>query len=610
MLFEPSSLNKGRDSHAGPFDMSDFASDAEALGARPSSSIRGCAVLLPGSPRLPNNPFGKDVANFELYRSLLLHSGLEELCFLTPVPFEPAALRQSLIGAQSSPTRVACTGFFNTGAAERCGVLFRGKADLADLAWQRRQTKDERAYSLVGLIHTIAPPAIRQYIGQCAIAPVEPWDALICTSPVVRDNLVQMFEAWNDYLGARLGASVKPPRAPMLPVVPLGVDYQKLAAAADNRLARAELRRRLQVPDDEALILWVGRLDPLEKTFPQAMFQAIEEASRRARQRVHFAMVGWFPDPKAGPRLYAEAARLHAPSVAVHMLDGNNRKLVEAIWSAGDVFLSLVDNIQETFGITLLEAMASGLPVVASDWDGYRATVEHGLQGFLIPTLGGPPGLGYAMSLPHVFAMESYQHYVGALAQCTAVNVARAAEALAALISQPELRRKMGQAGRKRVQSTFDWPIVVGELISLFDELAEIRRHSAGFGSPSARARKRDPLKDEPFLSFAAFATEPLADAVVVRARACGVATPTSLFQGAALNRFGARWRATLQETESVYALLRQEGELAVGQILSRFPISRRAPLQASLLWLCKLGLLDWDARGSGRLRQAPATVS
>ena len=49
---------------------------------------------------------------------------------------------------------------------------------------------------------------------------------------------------------------------------------------------------------------------------------------------------------------------------------------VGELWAAADVFLSLVDNIQETFGITPLEAMAAGLPVVASDWDGYRYTMR------------------------------------------------------------------------------------------------------------------------------------------------------------------------------------------------------------------------------------------
>ena len=57
-----------------------------------------------------------------------------------------------------------------------------------------------------------------------------------------------------------------------------------------------------------------------------------------------------------------------------------------SVWHAADVFVSPSDNIQETFGLAVLEAMASGLPVVASDWDGYRDLVADGETGFLVPT--------------------------------------------------------------------------------------------------------------------------------------------------------------------------------------------------------------------------------
>ena len=92
--------------------------------------------------------------------------------------------------------------------------------------------------------------------------------------------------------------------------------------------------------------------------------------------------------------------------------------------SAADVFISLVDNIQETFGITPLEAMASGLPVVVSDWDGYRHTVRDGEEGFLIPTLGGPEE-GFVGDLvgEHALGFKSYQQYVSIVAQHTAVHV-------------------------------------------------------------------------------------------------------------------------------------------------------------------------------------------
>ena len=62
------------------------------------------------------------------------------------------------------------------------------------------------------------------------------------------------------------------------------------------------------------------------------------------------------------------------------------------MWSAADVFTSLSDNIQESFGLTPIEAMASGLPVLVSDWDGYRDTVTHGAEGLVVPTVMPPAG--------------------------------------------------------------------------------------------------------------------------------------------------------------------------------------------------------------------------
>ena len=56
-------------------------------------------------------------------------------------------------------------------------------------------------------------------------------------------------------------------------------------------------------------------------------------------------------------------------------MDGRVPGVSQTAYAAADIFVSLSDNIQETFGLTPVEAMAAGLPVVASDWDGYRETI-------------------------------------------------------------------------------------------------------------------------------------------------------------------------------------------------------------------------------------------
>ncbi|MCR5877648.1 glycosyltransferase family 4 protein [Phenylobacterium sp. J367] len=453
---------------------------------------------------LRGNPFGKDVANLELFRALALHAGLDELTFVSRRQGEDEELAAALLEGRPTPTRVKAGVLLNQGVVAEAGTLLRGQPDIYDLAWLRRRAVGDRGYSLVGLGHTLAPPAVRHYMAMASVGPTHPWDAIVCTSPSMQAALAEMFAEWGEHLADRTGGAA--PAHPSLPVIPLGVDAGRFAGLADRPQARASRRAALGVGEDDIVILWVGRLSYFEKAFPQPMFQAVQAAARDSGVKVAFALAGWFPGERDA-ELFREAAAACAPDVGVHFLDGNDRELVGELWAASDIFLSLVDNIQETFGITPVEAMAAGLPVVASDWDGYRFTVRNGAEGFLIPTLLAPSGgMGDSMVLHHTTEAESYQSYVGTVAQHTAVNIPRAARALADLIRAPDLRRGMGAAGRSRVRAVFDWPMVARQYRALFEDLAAIRN---GALDPPAR-HAMNPVKGDPFRAFRGFASRPL----------------------------------------------------------------------------------------------------
>ena len=89
-------------------------------------------------------------------------------------------------------------------------------------------------------------------------------------------------------------------------------------------------------------------------------------------------------------------------------LDGRQASARQTAWAGADVFCSLSDNIQETFGIVPIEAMAAGLPVVVSDWDGYKDTVRHGVDGFRIPTCMPQAGLATDLALRHALEVDTY----------------------------------------------------------------------------------------------------------------------------------------------------------------------------------------------------------
>lgn len=568
----------------------------------------------PGRFPRRKNPFGKDIANAGLFGALVRHGAYRRVNVLNQPGIPADQIAADLFPDQEVPLTLESGSLLSTTLPARSGVVLRGQPYLSELAWLRRAHGLDGDYSLVGLIHTIAPPAIREMIGAAALAPVHDWDALVCTSPAVQEAITAMFEAWTGHLHDRFGG-LRSPR-PRLPLIPLGVDVETIADQASAPAARSELRSRCGLDDDAVLVLWVGRLSFFEKAFPQAMFQAVQEAAVKTGRRLDFALVGWYPNGDDDRRRYHEAAAALAPDVQIHDLDGNDPAVVAQAWAAADIFLSLVDNVQETFGLAPVEAMAAGLPVVVSDWDGYRYTVRHESEGFLIPTLGMTgSGPGELLAHLHSFSQETYQTYVGAVAQHTAVHVGEAAAALTRLIDSPELRRSMGAAGQKRAREMFSWPVVVSQYNDLFADLAD-RRHQAP-PLPLPHPHRLHPLRGDPFADFAGFASQVLEPTRRLRFRQGMGAHSLNRIRGVELDRFFPGLRASPRETQQMLELLAR-AEPTIGldaaTIEAAFAPNRRPFVRASLVWLAKLGILDWlpvqaDAEAGSPAPEHPGRV-
>jgi glycosyltransferase involved in cell wall biosynthesis len=558
-------------------------------------AIEELALFHPvGSFGQPGNPFGKDIANAGLFRALARHGGYRQVTVMNQRHLAPRELAAGLFPDGQLRAAVATAPLYSTDVPARGGVLLRGQPYLSELSWLRRSAGRQRDYSLCGLIHTIAPPAIREMIGASALAPTEPWDALICTSPSVQQAMEEMFDRWAEYLRERVGATSAP--RPALPLIPLAVDVEAIAAVAADRQRGLALRLAHGIGPEEPVVLWVGRLSFFEKAFPQPMFLAVEQAARQSGSRAHLLMAGWFPGGEKDRDRYLQAAAAYAPSVNLVLLDGNDPDVMASCWSAADVFLSLVDNIQETFGLTPVEAMAAGLPVVVSDWDGYRYTVGDGDQGFLIPTLGGAAdAVGTLLATLHGLQLESYQTYVGAVAQHTAVHVAAAARALSRLFDSVDLRRRMGDSGRRRARELFSWPVVVAQYNALFEQLAE-RRLAAARRSGTEPKRGLDPLRGNPFADFEGFATSALRPQTTFRlADGLDLGAAQSRLASVSLDGMFPGIRANPQEVAQLLASLQATPAQSVRQLQQRFPPQRSEFIALALVWLAKLGLLDWD---------------
>ena len=565
--------------------------------SQPNATAPELAILLRGGD-LPGRQtnYGRLVANQGLLGALRRHGGYDTIHWLLGrgERSEQAILDQLDQALGPARCRQVIGSLLSSQPAEQAGTLLHGSAYVGASAWLRRHNNQERRYSLVGTFFGIAVAEARHQMLGSLLTPLHPWDALICSSPTVQTAVRSMLGTMGDYLAERTGARHLP--LPQLPVIPIGVDAPAMAARSADGQARRSLRQQLGISDEAVAVLWVGRLSWFDKAFPQPMLLALQQAAEHSALPLHFVMAGYFRDGESNRPRFEEAARALAPDVTLHLLDGNDPELVARCWAAGDIFLSLSDTILETFGQAPVEAMAAGLPVVLSDWDGYRSLLRHGEEGLLIPTLAAPAdGNGEWLALAQAMGMTELRAYGGSVAQGVAVHVGQAAAALQALIASPELRRRLGEAGRRRALHSFDWPVVVAAHQALFANLAERRRHGqAEAMAIQPRQVHLPPLGNDPFADFGGYASGQLRDAQWLRCTARQLALPDGPLEACALDGLLPGLRGTEQENRQLLSQLTAAGRCRVAELLAPFPRQRWPFLRMSLVWLAKMGRLDW----------------
>ena len=473
----------------------------------------------------------------------------------------------------------------------RPGVVYHPGPGLGEHAFARTAF-GHGAWSLCGITHTTSSAIAMDLIAALLTAPVQPWDALICTSLAVKDNVARLLQAQTNYLRSRLG--ITKVVLPRFPVIPLGIHTGDFEFSAEQRSAA---RSALGVSADALVVLFMGRLSFHAKAHPLAMYQALESAKRSTGKEIVLVECGWHANEFIA-KAYADAARLACPSVRVVMLDGRKSPDRQTAWAGADVFCSLSDNIQETFGIAPIEAMAAGLPVVVSDWDGYRDTVRNGVDGFRIPTSMPQIGLARDLALRHALEVDTYDLYCGYTSSLVSVDVQAAASAFERLFNSEELRHRMGNAARRRAIETYDWKVVIRQYEALWAELGEIRCAQSGDFEPLAHPW---PSRADPFYAFASYPSAALTPQTLLALVDPDVETAANRlrsYQALAMVRFAQIVWPTQTELMSVLnaaaasatdrALANKSGK----ELVQDIPEARRPHVFRSLSWLVKLGVL------------------
>lgn len=406
---------------------------------------------------------GRKVANYSLVSALLEHSTADELHFFLPFqnalkPFErwhrpwlekaPNPQRVKLLPALKMPVALTRVDYLAMHAAE----LDRYFPELCHL----RNRWAARPFPITCTTHTLSYWSTQvRNLYKLLPGPL-PCDTVFCTSRAAVIHLREAFAAASAELH-ELGLTEAGFKG-RLERVPLGVRAADFAGRD-----QAQAQRNLGLEPGPLTLLCLGRLRPSDKYDLLPLLAVVRQLAAGVDLRLVLA--------GGGSRLYGKSLLKAAQEMGlggkVHLFADFPSQQKPDLYAAADVFISPADNLQETFGLTILEAMAAGLPVVASDFSGYRDLVKHQETGFLIPTLGpadtGLIDAGWPILAELTCALQ--------MSQRTALDLTALRAGLEALLSNRDLRLAMGRAGADRVNRLFDWSAVVAFMEEKWREL-------------------------------------------------------------------------------------------------------------------------------------------
>lgn len=243
-------------------------------------------------------------------------------------------------------------------------------------------------------------------------------DQVIAECPQDREDLIFLYGADPD----------------KITIIPCGFSPQEFSP-----VNRAEARRKIGVSQDEHIVLQLGRMVP-RKGVDNVIRSLAGIGDTRAPVRL--LIVGGesdHPDPACCPEIgrLQQVAAQHGVSDAVLFAGRKNRALLKYYYSAADIFITTP--WYEPFGITPLESMACGTPVIGSNVGGIKYSIADGKTGFLVP--------------PN--------------------NAAALADRITCLLGNPELLQTMRDNCINRVNALFTWTKVANAVTCLYKNIVQ-----------------------------------------------------------------------------------------------------------------------------------------
>jgi phosphatidylinositol alpha-mannosyltransferase len=261
---------------------------------------------------------------------------------------------------------------------------------------------------------------------------------MLATGPIVatfhtanpRSRMLNTFASWMQPSFEKLRARIAVSEAARRTIVEhLGADAVLIpnGVAVPSYAAAPPLT---EFPPNDATIAFLGRIDE-----PRKGLDVLLEALPAVAARVPAARL-----LVAGPGDVDDVAERLPDRIRdrVHFLGLVSEEEKRQVFHSADVYCA-PNTGQESFGIVLLEAMAAGTPVVASDIDAFRRVLDDGRAGRLFP-VGDPSAL---------------------------------ASALVELLTQEHRRTELSERGQQ-VVAAYDWRTVASDIVTVYETVTEV----------------------------------------------------------------------------------------------------------------------------------------